>query len=337
MEDYHFPSLSLTSLPMVKKILLGVLALLLLVIGGGALAVSLRWDRTFVAPYPDLAATPDPSVIARGRYLAYGPGVCADCHTAPADSTSLRRGEEPLLVGGREFVTPPGTFRVPNLTPDSGTGIGRRSDGELARILRYGVRADGRAALPFMAVHDMSDSDLIALLSFLRAQAPVSNAVPDHDVNFLGKVALAFMLKPTGPDAPPPRDSPLSAPTVERGAYLVKATADCAGCHTQRNMIDGSFTGPRLAGGNPFPAEGQPGFVFVPPNLTPDPNTGRMATWTEEQFVTRFRMGAGIPGSPMPWRAFGRMTDNDLRAIYRYLRSVPAVEHKTGPSLRPKD
>ncbi len=76
--------------------------------------------------------------------------------------------------------------------------------------------------------------------------------------------------------------------------------------------------------------------VFVPPNLTPDSVTGRIATWTEEQVVARFRGGERLPGSPMPWRA-GRMTDDDLRAIYRYLRTVPAVEHDPGPSLRRED
>jgi len=61
---------------------------------------------------------------------------------------------------------------------------------------------------------------------------------------------------------------------------------------------------------------------LVPPDITSRPG-GRVATWTDDEFVARFRAGERIPGSPMPWQAFGRMSDDDLHAIYRYLRSVP--------------
>ena len=310
---------------MIKKLLLGTAVVLVLFIGGALLAVSLRWDRTFDAPYPAVVASTDPAVIARGRYLAHGPAHCVVCHAAP----------DAQLSGGREFPAPPGIFRVPNITPDSATGIGRRTDAELARILRYGVRADGRSAVPFMAYQGMSDDDLAAVISFLRSQPAVSHVAPDHDLNLVGKAVMAFLMTPVGPASAPPRQSPPVGPTVERGAYIVSALSDCAGCHTQRDLVDGSFTGERLAGGGPMEVEGQPGVVVVPPNLTPDPKTGRIATWTEEQFVARFRTGGSIPGSPMPWGPFSRMSDDDLRAIFRYLRSLPPVEYDTGPSLRP--
>jgi hypothetical protein len=86
-----------------------------------------------------------------------------------------------------------------------------------------------------------------------------------------------------------------------------------------------------------MPSDVDPGVVVVPPNLTPEPKTGRIASWTEAQFVARFRQGSLIPASPMPWNAFARMTDDDLRAIYRYLRSVTPVERDPGPSLRRKE
>jgi mono/diheme cytochrome c family protein len=147
---------------------------------------------------------------------------------------------------------------------------------------------------------------------------------------------MAFVIKPIGPRSTPPAESPPAGPTVERGAYLVTAVAECADCHTERSMVDGHFTGARLAGGTPFEVDGKLGMLVVPPNLTPDPKTGRITAWTEDQFVARFRQGKLIPGSPMPWNAFARMTDDDLRAIYRYLRTVTPVEHDPGPSLRPK-
>jgi hypothetical protein len=74
---------------------------------------------------------------------------------------------------------------------------------------------------------------------------------------------------------------------------------------------------------------------FVTPNLTPDPATGRIANWTEEIFIARARTGKGAEGSPMPWANYARMTDDDLRAIYRYLRSLPPLHNNTGDSVRP--
>ena len=54
---------------------------------------------------------------------------------------------------------------------------------------------------------------------------------------------------------------------------------------------------------------------------------------SEEQFVARFRQGRLLPGSPMPWQAFSRMSEDDLRSIYRYLKSVPAVKRDVGPPV----
>lgn len=161
--------------------------------------------------------------------------------------------------------------------------------------------------------------------------------VPPHDLNFLGKAVMSFVIKPIGPSSTPPAERPPPGTSLERGACLVTAVAECADCHTERSMVDGHFTGPRLAGGSPFEVAGKPDEEVVPPNLTPDPKTGRIASWTEEQFVARFRQGTVIPETPMPWNAFARMTDDDVRAIYRYRRTVTPVEHDPGPSLRRKE
>jgi mono/diheme cytochrome c family protein len=318
---------------MMRRILGWTAALLLVLIVGFVVTVLQRWDRTFEAPLPDIHASGDPNVIATGRYLVYGPAHCANCHVRPEQSPALARGEEPPLSGGVSFHLPPGTFRAPNLTPDRTTGIGAVSDGQLARMLRYGVRRDGRAAVPFMNYHQLSDADLTAVISFLRSQPAVSHEVPPHDFNFLGKAVMSFLIEPIGPRAEPAKTSPAPGPTVERGEYLVSTVGECADCHTQRSMVDGSFTGPRLAGGAEM-RSGKNGLVLVPPNLTPDPSTGRLVSWSEDQFVTRFRQGKLIPESPMPWNAFARMTEDDLRAVYRYLRSVPPVAHDPGASVR---
>ncbi len=321
---------------MIRKIAIGIALALPLAVGLLLLIILVRWDRTFDAPLPALTASTDSVVIARGRYLAYGPAHCAACHVAPGDSVALRTGAQPPLSGGYAFVIPPGTFHVPNVTPDVATGIGGRTDAELARTLRHGVRADGRAALPFMTAQDASDEDLVALISFLRAQPPVRHEVPAHAPNLLGKGVLAFMVTPVGPQVTPPATTP-TAVSAERGAYLANGLAACVGCHTERSMATGAYTGPLFAGGTPTQVPADPSKVVVPPNLTPDSATGRIASWSEDAFVARFRTGKTIPESHMPWEFYARSSDEDLRSIYRYLMSLPPVRHETGPSVRPKN
>jgi len=296
--------------------------------------VLLRWKRTFEAPYPDVQASNDPVVIAQGRYIAYGPGHCVSCHTDDSQKQLVHDGQQPPLTGGQEFRMPFGTFRTPNLTPDRETGIGRRTDAELARMIRYGVRHDGRAALPFMDFHDLSDEDLRALVSFLRSQPAVRRKVPDHELKFVGKALMAFLIEPKGPSAPPRKSSPPAEPTVERGAYLANNVAVCAGCHTERSKLDGSYVAARFSGGLKMEVESDPSKILVTPNLTPDPKTGRIASWSEEQFVGRFGAGVGTPGTHMPWKQFQTMSTTDVRAIYRYLRSLPPVQHETGPLVQ---
>jgi hypothetical protein len=79
-----------------------------------------------------------------------------------------------------------------------------------------------------------------------------------------------------------------------------------------------------------------PTIVFVTPNLTPDPETSPIGRWSEDTFMARFRRSQQVPGTPMPWGAFARLTDDDLRALYRYLRSLPPTRHRTGSPVQSK-
>lgn len=307
---------------------LAALAVVLLVV------IQLRWKRTFDAPYPEIHASKDPEVIARGAYLVYGPAHCVNCHTqGEAQRAAAEEGATPPLSGGNRWSFPMGRIYSPNLTPDKETGIGRYTDAELARVLRHGVRPDGRAALPFMEFQSLSDEDLTAVISFLRSQPAVRNVIPPNEVNLLGRAVLAFLIKPIGPKETPPKATPAHEATVARGAYLANSVAGCAECHTRRNMLDGSYVAARFSGGGELPADGRPGWVTVTPNLTPSKH-GRITSWSEEQFVGRFGVGMGIKGSHMPWRQFQRMSDTDKRAIYRYLRTLKPVDFDPGPTLQ---
>lgn len=294
--------------------------------------VLVRSRRTFEAPYPEIAASRDPKVIARGKYIVYGAAHCVNCHTPNSETELVKAGGTPPLRGGHKFQGPFGTIMSANLTPDDETGIGRYSDREIARVLRYGVLPDGRAALPFMEAHDLSDEDLTAVISFLRSQPPVRNEFVRRDLNLVGKAILAFAIKPIGPSGPVRKHSPPEG-TDESGEYLATSVASCQSCHTKRNLLTGAFEAPRFSGGMTFPLDEHR--ILVTPNLTPA-KAGRITSWSEEQFVGRFGVGMGIQGTHMPWRQYQSMTETDVRAIYRYLQSLEPVEVDRGPVMQSK-
>ena len=322
-----------------KPVALACAGIFALAVGVIFVAVQVLWTRTYVAPLPGIAASTDPKIIARGKYLAEGPAHCFGCHVDEPNDRELREGKLFPPSGGRPFHLPIGTLYTANITPDRETGLGRFDDATVARALRHGVRHDGRMVFPLMPFQNLSDDDLQAVISFLRSQPSVKNVVPEHAYNFLGKALLAFVMEPVGPNAPPPK-SVVAGPTIEYGKYLAHSVANCVGCHTNRDLRSGAFVGPPFAGGFESPSTEDPGKVIVTPNITPDPKTGRLAALTEKLFVDRFKIaGAGpraVPGSIMPWESYRRMEEDDLRAVYRYLNSLPPVENNTEPTVRGK-
>jgi mono/diheme cytochrome c family protein len=297
-----------------------------------ALAVgALAWGRASTGD-AELAASADPAVIERGAALVYGAAHCGACHLTHDLQEAVAEGGRPPLSGGRPIPTPFGTFYTPNLTPDPETGIGAVTDAQLVSALRHNVGRDGRALAPFMAYQDLSDEDLVAILSFLRAQEPVHDEVPAHELNLAGRLLLSLVARPVDPTSPPPETSP-AGPTVARGEYLANDVAQCVRCHSPTGFA-GGITGQPFSGGRPMPSEMDPRVVYVPPNLTADPRAGALGRFTEDAFVARFRSGAGMPGTHMPWGFYRHMTDDDLRAIWRYLSSLEPVDRDPGPMVK---
>jgi mono/diheme cytochrome c family protein len=316
---------------MLRKILLTLLVLIVVLVAGVAGFVGARQNLKFDAPYPAVEASADPAVIARGHYLVRVAAPCAGCHGDPAQLDAMLSGAEVPLSGGTVFDIPPGKFYVRNLTPDPATGLGNVPANAIARALRFNVGHDGRALLPFMEFQGFSDEDLVAVVSYLKSQPAVRNPVPAHQFTLLGKVVRATVLaKPVGPKEAPPAVSPRGA-TVENGRYLVESVSLCGACHTARNPMTGEFTGPPLGGAREFESDSVRS--WSPPNLTKDPKTGVLARFDEDAFVARFRAGRLLPGAPMPWEAYSRMSEDDLRAIHRYLMTVPAAENDVGPPV----
>ena len=290
------------------------------------------YHKEYEAPFPDVHASTDSSIIARGKHLVYVTAHCPECHYQPKDSAMMANGEEIALAGGGfPFSFPGGTFYSKNISSDPETGIGKYTDQEIARTLRYGVKRDGKVLIPTMEFQNISDEDLLAIVSFLRTIPPVKHQVPENELNLLGKGIVAFLIRPVSPRTTPP-SKVVAEPTAEYGRYIATELSNCKGCHTQRDRNTGNYIGEELAGG---PVEVINGMTIVAPNLTPDEKTGHIYNWTFEQFKSRFSQGKLIPQSIMPWGQFKNLDDVELMAIWKYLHSVKPASKDNGPVLQP--
>jgi mono/diheme cytochrome c family protein len=325
-----------------KKVLLGFFGLVAMVVLGLIGYISMRWNHKFsdIKGPSDLHASTDPKVIEHGKYLVRGPAHCSNCHQGNFDEyVRADKGEELPLRGGVEFAMGPiGILYPRNLTPCKETGIGRYDDQTVFRMMRTSVKPDGTISMsPLMPFHHMADDDLVAVLSYLRAQAPVKNDIPQPKYTFLGKAIRTFapIFKPIQSDAP--KVAPAEGPTKERGEYLARYVANCVGCHTKADLGTGRYVGPEFAGGFEFEpppagAMGSDGKTwFRSPNLTSDAETGILQRFpNKEEWIKRFRQGRVLPGSPMHWGPFSRMTDSDLEAIWVFLKTLPPIKYEVG-------
>jgi mono/diheme cytochrome c family protein len=267
--------------------------------------------------------------IARGRYLVENVAVCVGCHSRrdfdhfgmpivgrPGGGWGdARRGGLPMRIDGL-----PGDLYPRNITPDRATGIGAWTDGEIVRAIREGVSRDGTALFGLMPYEDyrrMSDEDVAAVVAYLRTMAPVRHHVPRSDVDFPYSMLMRLVPQPVGSVPEPDRDDP-----VQYGEYLA-AIGGCIECHTP--WIQGIRHEDRLMkGGNRFKTKE---WTVYAPDLTTLPDDA-------ERFVARFRQyrdmaqgraplrRARHANSVMPWLAFSEMKEEDLRAIWSWLRRL---------------
>lgn len=286
----------------------GLIALAGVAIGGLYAQTQWRITRPAAAPRrPAPVISRDSAALADGRRLIQANG-CNDCHAAS--------------LGGRVMVDDPKVFRLvaSNLTTGAGGVLARYDDAALDAAIRDGVGWDGRK-LVFMPSHDfagMADDHVAAIIGNIRSRPPVDNVLPAIRVGPIARGLLAadkMVLLPYD-RIDHQRLTTAVAPTggtVEQGRYLA---AGCTGCH----QAD-------YAGG---PMAGRPPGTPPAANLTP---AGRMASWSEAEFMTALRTGKRPDGSTMvsemPWTAFSVLTDEEARAIHRYLRTLPPKPGRT--------
>jgi mono/diheme cytochrome c family protein len=319
-----------------KKILGGIAILIFVVLvfaGAGVTALAIR--KPAQRPASDEVVERTPQRLERGKYLAEVLVQCVHCHS-DHDETKFSWPAKPDTLGQGGFAFDeklgfPGSVCAQNITPDPETGLGQWTDGEIMRAIREGVAKDGHALFPMMpyeSFRDMSDEDVRSVVVYLRSLKPIKKQTPpvklDFPVNLLIKLA------------PKPLEGPVKEPDksdhLAYGKYLV-TMANCGDCHTNHERGK-PVAGMEFAGG--WVLNMPWGQRLIPPNITPDPETG-IGNVTKEQFVARFKAFEAmteLPPAPpkrntiMPWNLYAKIPAEDLGAMYDYLRTLKPIKNK---------
>lgn len=257
-------------------------------------------SKQYTVSIPTLPIPADSASIARGRHLATAVSQCMNCH-----------GDN---LAGKVFVDNAvmGQLYATNLTSGKG-GIGSSySDTDYVRAIRHGLGRDGRPllAMPSDAFFIMTDADVASIVSYLKTVPAVDAVLPSKRIGPLARalyVATDFPLVPAE-EIPHGQPRPAAVPpgvSREYGNYLA-TIGGCKSCHLKD-----------LNGG--VPVEGN----VMSANLTP---TG-IGKWTQADFVKAMRSGIRPDGrvlsAAMPWPYMRLMTDEELGALWVYLRSLP--------------
>jgi hypothetical protein len=285
----------------VLAILIGIIVIANLVLF--ALGAS-RLKRVYTTPKVSLTIPKDAESLEEGKRVFQYRG-CEACH-----------GEQ---LEGLVYLDNPAIGQVitPNLTTGKG-GIGaQRTNEDLLRSIRHGIRPDGTPLLfmPSTEFYYLSDKDLGRVIAYIRNIPAVNNEMSPSRLSVTGRIVMNVAQEITFlPAELIPHDAVRPIPpepgiTSEYGEYL---SHSCKVCH-----------GLTLSGGE------IPGF---PPEWPSAPNLtagkgGRLPTWGEEGFIEIIRTGQkhgrSINSNYMPWESYRHMTDNELRAVYMYLQSLP--------------
>lgn len=253
----------------------------------------------------------------RGRKLVTGVVACGNCHTPQGPNGPLPGME---LAGGMIVPDPMFTVHVPNITPDPETGIGRWTDAQLIQAIREGKRPDGSLIgppMPFQFYRGLSDTDVTAIVAYLRTVKPVKNVVPKSEYRF--PLPASY-----GPPAGMVPDVPRSD-KLAYGAYMAGPLGHCLECHSpmqpdgMRDLTKAGLGGQKFEG---------PWGITVARNITSDKEHG-IGAWTDSQIKKAITEGVRPDGTrlgpPMAFGYYKSIPPADLDRLVAYLRTLPAL------------
>lgn len=316
---------------MKKVVRMALYLVVLMVAAVGVVMAFIAFAMPNAGPVPDINIELTDARIERGKYLANHVMLCMDCH-AVRDFSLYAGPPKPGThgAGGDIFdqnMGFPGRFVSRNLTP---AALSEWTDGEIFRAITTGVSRDGSALFPVMPYPNYSklaEEDIHAVIAYLRTLEPIENEPESSKPDFPVSVLINTM--PVKAELQP---RPSKEDVVNYGRYMITAAA-CGDCHTR--MEAGKYVGEPFAGGNEFVMPD--GSVVRAANLTPH-ETG-IGNWTKELFINRFKMYADSSYTPhvvkpgemqtiMPWQMYAGMNEEDLAAIFEYLRTIEPVENR---------
>ncbi|NBF00726.1 c-type cytochrome [Pseudomonas sp. Fl5BN2] len=270
------------------------------------------------------------ALVKQGEYLARA-GDCVACHTA--------KDGKPF-AGGLPMETPIGVIYSTNITPDQ-SGIGGYSFEDFDKAVRHGVAKSGSTlypAMPFPSYARVSDADMQALYAyFMKGVAPVARDNQDSDIPWPLSMRwpLSIWRWMFAPSVETPALATGSDPVISRGAYLVEGLGHCGACHTPRalTMQEKALS---ASDGSAFLSGSAPLEGWIAKSLRGDHKDG-LGSWSEEQLVQFLKTGrsdrSAVFGgmSDVVVHSMQYMTEADLTAIARYLKSLPANDPKDQP------
>jgi len=312
-----------------------LLALLLLVVAAIPAVIGIRpIIGPRARPLTERTIERTPERVERGRYIASSVSGCLYCHSElewQLPGFPVRPGTE---GGGKSFADEGVPFlSAPNLTPDVETGAGSWTDDMFVRAIREGISHDGRSLFPMMPYPQfryMSDEDVASVVAYFRTLKPLRSTPPPTEVPFPVSRFINAVPEPvTAPIVAPDRTD-----QVAYGDYMVRLSV-CRDCHTPMDAQGQVIPGMDFAGGltlvGPF---GQ----VASSNITQAPSG--IPYYTEELFLEMMRTGmvkARKIHDMMPWSMYGKQTDDDLKAIFAYMKTVPPIQHRVDNTLSPTD
>jgi len=314
----------------VFRYLLFALGVIVLLVAGFAAFIAIRGIPKYTAKNIVLNVHSTPERVDRGRQLSTM--LCNDCHMDP--NTGKLTGREMSEVS--QF----GAVFSKNITKDPEHGIGKWTDGQIAYLLRTGVKPDGQF-LPIMAkLSKMSEEDLQSIIAFLRSDnpwvQPDNTRQPASNYSFFAKFLtnIKAVSPMEYPNAPVPEPDTTNA--VKWGEYVALNRVECYSCHSADFAKNDYSNPPKSAGyfggGNKFEMPG--GKAIYSMNLTMDEETG-IGKWTEEEFIRAVKTGI-VPNGPalrQPMKPYADLTDGEVKAVYQYLKTIPKIHNKVERGL----